>query len=483
MAFSNLARARGFVDGFVGLVPSIAALALMAGCHSGAVGGGGGDGAVDAGADVNEKLPPPDADCSDGGPGCPVLSCGAPKAVSVLGPNQLAMLGADAVCTPGYTCIPGAATASGDALQLRCVTPLASAVAFGAACGKGATATNRCKDDALCIEAAGAAGQPFCSALCRADGDCPVDAYCLEYKSQMLPNGSYVNLGFCTPKAKIAGTACTREADCATGQGCLPYGARTNLMTCQAVAGTKSVGQRCTKTSECRSGQCVDREFHVDVNEAYCSGPCGKNSDCAADQRCARIVANNNGTPADPFDDLVVGACETLFAPMAGAGCKKDADCSGAQNGGNTCAMKYGLCYTAGAPSGAACTTDQQCELGAFCNHTLRGGYCQTLGCAPGAAAGSVDACPGAKSVCAQRGAERPLFACYEGCDQSGNCSRVSERYACEPLGGADAGAGAGAGGSSADAATSSTDGAADGGSDAANAFSPVGLCLYNQGV
>jgi hypothetical protein len=450
------------------------------------VGGGGGDAGVDSSGDLNEKLPQPDADCSDGGSGCPILTCGAPKAVSVLGANQLAVLGSDAVCTPGYTCIPGAPTSSGDALQLRCVTPLATAVAFGAACSKDATAANRCKNDALCIQAAGAAGQAFCSALCRADGDCPADAYCLEYKSQDLPNGSHVNLGFCTPKAKIAGTACTREADCAAGQGCLPYGARTNLMTCQTVTGTKSVGQRCTKTSECRSGQCVDREFHVDVNESYCSGPCSKNSDCAADQRCTRIVANNNGTPADPFDDLVVGACETLFAPMASSGCKKDADCSGTPNGGSTCATKYGLCYTAGAASGAPCTTDQQCELGGFCNTTqnmkAQGGFCQMLGCAPGAAADSVDSCPGPKSVCAQRGGQdRPLFACYEGCDQTGICSRASERFACEPIRQSTIGADAGT--SSADAAAPADGAASDAGGDAGSAFSPTGLCYPNTGV
>jgi hypothetical protein len=239
----------------------------------------------------------------------------------------------------------------------------------------------------------------------------------------------------------------------------------------------KSVGQRCTKTSECRSGQCVDRAFRVDVNETYCSGPCSKNSDCSADQRCTRVVANNNGTPADPFDDLVVGACETLFAPMPGDGCKKDSDCSG--DNGNTCATKYGLCYTAGAASGAACSTDQQCELGAFCNTSQnkkpQGGFCQTFGCAPGAAAGSVDSCPGAKAVCAQRGGQdRPLFACYEGCDQSGICSRATERFACEPI----------TSGADVDAGTSSPDadgGASDAGGDAA--FSAMGLCYPNTGV
>jgi len=417
-----------------------AALAALAaplagsGCHGGAAGGRRSDGPVDAEAEVVQKLPPPDADCpadAMGGGPCPVNFCGAPKSVGALGVGQVAELGADAICTPGYACVPDAATASGDALQLSCVQALAAAKEFGAACAKGAGAANRCRNDALCIEADAAPGQPFCSALCRADADCPTDAYCLEYKSATLPKGSYVNLGFCTPKAKIAGKACARESDCAADQGCVGTGARTNLLTCQKAGGAKSLGEACTDAAQCRSGQCFDRAFHVAVNRAFCSGICAKSSDCGADQRCARVVLGNNGTPADPRDDVVVGLCQSLFVPVAGDGCQADAGCTA--GGADTCATKYGLCYKAGAPSGAPCTADQGCELGAVCvTDRFPGGYCQTFGCAVGAAVGAVDSCPGANAACAQRGGDQPLRSCYEGCAKSGDCSRFQESYQCE---------------------------------------------------
>jgi hypothetical protein len=394
------------------------------------------DAGHDASVDLAEKLSPPDAYCAPdaagGGGLCPINYCGQPKSVKVLQAGEVAELGGDVTCTPGYSCVPDGPTASGDALQLRCVQPLAAAVAFGQPCTKGAGTAMRCKNDALCIEAADMPGAPFCSVLCRADGDCPVDAYCLEYKSAALPNGSFVNLGMCTPKGKINGTVCTSEAGCPADQGCVSYGARSHLLICKKIGGAKSMGEACTAASECRSGECFDREFHVPAagNRAYCSGNCAKNSDCSADQRCVRVVLTNNNTPADPFDDVVAGYCQALFVPAATAACKDDGDCTVT---GATCSTKYGLCYKAGVATGAPCTGDQGCEFGAVCATGLRfpDGYCQTTGCAAGVAAGSVDACPGVTSVCSQRASDEPLHACYEGCTKSGDCSRAAQNYVC----------------------------------------------------
>jgi hypothetical protein len=487
MAFLDLVAARR-----VGLLLLLVAstLGAAAGCHGSAAGGRPTDAAVDVGVEVMPKLPPPDANCSTDGPGgngCPINLCGAPKSVAALAMGETAQLGADAICTPGYVCVPDGATAKGDALQLRCVQPIASAAAFGAACTKGAGTASRCGNDALCIEAT--AGMPFCSSLCRADADCPANAYCLEYPSATLPNGSHVNLGYCTPKAQIKGTACVRESDCPADQGCIGAGARTHLMICQTTGGTKSTGDKCTKSTECRSGQCYDREFHADANRSFCSAVCGKSSDCGADQRCARIVLNNNGTPADPRDDLVVGICQSLFVPVAASGCQTNADCT--KNGADTCSKTYGLCYKAGAPSGAACTDDVGCELGAVCTIGPRfpGGYCQTFGCAPGAAAGSPDSCPGANATCVQRGSDEPINACYEGCAQSADCSRVKQMYVCEAPSTLEPDGGTGGphdGGASTqpEGGAASADGGAgsDGGSDAAPTQLPS-ICIFDQGV
>ena len=464
------------------VVPSLVA---AAGCRDSAAGGRRSDAGVDAAVEVMPKLPPPDANCpadaAGGGGECPLNFCGTPKSVAALGAGEIAQLGADAVCTPGYVCVPDVPTASGDALSLRCVQPLASPAAFGAACTKGAGTASRCSNDALCIEAAAAPGQPFCSALCRSDRDCATDAYCLESKSATLPNGSYVNLGYCTPKAKIAGTICTRESDCAPDQGCVGNGARTNLLTCQKInGGTKSTGDACLHANECRSGQCYDRDFHAEANRSFCAAICGKSSDCGADQRCARIVLSNNGTISDPRDDLVVGICQSLFVSVATDGCQTNADCT--TGGADTCSVKYGLCYKAGAASGAPCTDDVGCELGALCTTGPRfpDGYCQTFGCAPGAAAG-VDSCPGAGSTCVQRGSDDPIYACYEGCATTADCSRALKSYACEAPSiltvGSDGGAAADGG--AADAAKPDA-GASDGGADAGQLPS---ICIFNQGA
>jgi hypothetical protein len=297
-----------------------------------------------------------------------------------------------------------------------------------------------------------------------------------------LPAGSQVNLGYCTPKAKIAGAACVREADCTADQGCRSVGPRTMLFTCQPGAGPKSVGDACAAPAECRSGQCFDRELHAGANRAFCAATCGKSSDCAADQRCTRVLVSNNGTPADPRDDVVVGLCQTLFVPVADDGCHADGDCGV----GRTCSTKYGLCYTAGAPSGAACAANEDCELNAFCTQdpSFPGGYCQSYGCAPDAAPGSVDSCPGgARATCARRGADAPLYACYEGCAKSSDCSRTSELYVCAmPVPGSAGGDGGASEAGAGDGAAS--DGGAGDASDAAGEAGQLpSVCLYNKGV
>jgi hypothetical protein len=282
-----------------------------------------------------------------------------------------------------------------------------------------------------------------------------------------------------------------REGDCPADQGCVFVGARTHLMICQSTGGMKSTGDSCATGADCRSGQCYDRDFHANANRSFCAAVCGKSSDCGADQRCARIVLNNNGTPADPRDDLVVGICQSLFVSVKSAGCMKDADC--AANGADTCSTKYGLCYKAGAASGAPCTDDVGCDLGAVCTTGARfpGGYCQTLGCAPNAAAGSVDSCPGAHPTCVQRGSDEPINACYEGCTKTADCSRAAQLYACEAPSTLDKGKDGGASGGDAAAGDGpSTDaGAADGStSDGADAeagptVQPPSICIFDQGV
>jgi hypothetical protein len=256
-----------------------------------------------------------------------------------------------------------------------------------------------------------------------------------------VTDGRRPTIGMCTPRDKIAGTACQREAGCAAGQGCVLYGGRTTLRICRS-GGPKSLGATCTAADECRSKQCFDRDGHLPQtgggNRAYCSGVCNVNSDCGADQTCTRLVVGNNGSLDNPLDDLVVGFCRTLFVAVTSTACASDTACVDRQDGSDTCDTTHGLCYRKSAVPGSACTRETDCPLGGDCSLGPRffGGYCQTFGCDSAATSG-VDACPGTNSICAQRGGpDEPISACYEKCVPGGDggsaCSRAAAGYSCE---------------------------------------------------
>ncbi len=387
-------------------------------------------------------MTPIDAYCpadAMGGGVCPINFCG--QLLSDVPANGFAQSGADSLCNGGRVCVVGAALAAGNGFELSCEAPTFGAHAFGADCSADPAQGMRCANDSLCIASPDFPSQLFCSALCRNDADCPTGASCLEVPTAALPNGSMAEVGMCTPASKIAGTPCARESDCAANEGCVREGARTILNVCKESGGTKSVGQPCSGAADCRSDACYDRNFQVKgtQNRTACSAACGVNSDCGPDQICARLVLNDNGTPSDPTDDVVVGACQTLFVPIGASGCGSDADCTALQNESDACDATHGLCYRKEALPGSACTMDTGCQIGGVCSTGTRfpGGYCQTTGCDPAATSG-VNACAGASSVCASRGGpDAPLNACYEGCvaGTSNTCSRAAAKYDCEPAG------------------------------------------------
>lgn len=421
------------------------AVPLLFGCSSPSAGGRPPPG-KDAGVDHASDAHPIDAYCAAdamGGGLCPINFCGQLLTVAATPSNAYAQSGADGLCNSGRVCVVGQPLASGDAFQLDCVQPAPGALAYGATCSTNPADNLHCASDSLCVSAPDFPAQPFCSRMCRNDGDCPGGSSCLEYATAAAPNNSPAHVGLCTPGSKIAATGCKRESDCPAGQGCMPTGGRTALYTCQPAPGAKTVGQACAAASDCRSGACYDRQFTLSggSNRTYCVSTCTVNSDCGPDQTCTRLVQNNNGTGPDPSDDVVVGICQTLFIPHGAAGCASAADCSVAVTGGvPACDVAHGLCYNSAAVPGSACGGDTDCQLGGVCSMGTRfpHGYCQTLGCSPAAAAGSLDACAGVGSVCTQRGGpDAPLNACYDGCtlgsDAGGaTCLRDSEGYFCD---------------------------------------------------
>jgi hypothetical protein len=427
-----------------------AAASVAAGCSSPSAGGRPQPG-KDAGMDHPHDAHVVDAYCPTdamGGGVCPINFCGQLTTVAATPKTSYAQSGADSLCNSGRVCVVGPALPSGDTFRLDCVDPTAGALAFGAACSPNPADGMRCANDALCIASRDFPAQHFCSTMCRSDADCPASSTCVEYATAAAPNGSPAQVGMCTPVAKLAATPCVRESDCPAGQGCMPSGARTALYTCQTAPGSKTVGQACGATTECRSGACYDRQFSLPgaSNRAFCSSTCAANSDCGPDQMCVRLVHNNNGTPADPSDDVVIGICQTLFIPNGAAGCDPTSCTVSVAGGTAACDTTHGLCYNSAAFPGSACNGDVDCPLGGICSTGSRfpHGYCQIFGCAPGAAVGSVDSCPGTGSVCSQRGGpDAPLRACYDGCslgDGGDGCLRASDGYFCDsPLPGAPA--------------------------------------------
>lgn len=368
--------------------------------------------------------------------------CGQVHGQAGLATNQVTQQGADAVCPTGEICAPTMAVgAAGDTEFLSCIPPRGGAVAVGMPCSTDPAAKMRCADDSLCVARGGA---PFCSTLCRNDADCPTvagDGYvCMDdFVTSPLPNGSVARLSLCTPRASVVGRVCLGEKDCAASEACLPASGRTTLMTCQPAVGTKSVGDACAAAAECRSGECVDRDLHnaTGINRTFCGGYCAKNSNCGAGQICLTVVRNTNATTDLPTDDIALGYCAPLAAPPLAGSCKMDIDCAARTNpdetGGDTCDALGLTCYKKTAHIGDACVHRAQCPLGAYCrvnDPRFPGGACLAEGCDPAAITG-VDACP-AGSLCTQRPADRPLFACYEVCVTGQPCSRQAEQYYCD---------------------------------------------------
>jgi hypothetical protein len=409
----------------------------LTGCRSDVAGG---KPTEDGGVPQMDRPPRMDAICpadAAGGGECPLNFCGQVKVG--LTPNQYPQSGADSVCG-SRGCKVGPELSTADGFQLVCFDATPGALAFGAACSPDPAAGMRCADDSLCVASPDFPGSRFCSRMCRNDADCPSAAFCLEYPTPApLTDGRRPTIGMCTPRDKIAGTSCQREAGCAAGQGCVLYGGRTSLLICRA-GGAKSLGTACAAPDECRSKQCFDRDLRLPQtgggNRAYCSGVCSVNSDCGPDQRCTRLVVGNNGSPENPIDDLVVGFCRTLFVSVPSTACQSDAECAARPDGSDGCDLTYGLCYRKGALPGSACASEGDCPLGGECSMGPRftGGYCLTYGCDAAATSG-VDAC-GTNSACAQRGGpDEPIAACYEKCTPGGTaCSRASAGYVCDSV-------------------------------------------------
>jgi len=378
---------------------------------------------------------------------CQGRFCGQVHGEAGLAAGAVVQQGADSDCVTGEVCAPTTAVGpSGDTAYLSCVPPLPAAQVTGASCGAsagtgtdaGAALAKHCADDHLCISWQGVS---FCSQLCRRDADCATGSVCADGGlAAPLPNGSTAPIAMCIPQSRVAGTVCQAEKDCPRGSACLPFGTHSSLLVCRPAIGSKNVGDRCAAPSDCRSGQCADRDGNPPSanNRAFCAAFCGKNSDCAPSQLCLRRVLSNNGTIDDPRDDVVLGLCTTLQAPALTGACTTDDNCTGQtaadETGGDACDLANQTCFTKGAHIGDPCAHRADCPLGAYCHlgdPNFEGGVCLSLGCDPAATSG-VDACP-TGAVCLERSIDAPLFGCYQACQPGTACARLAEGYSCQP--------------------------------------------------
>ncbi|MFC1654966.1 hypothetical protein ACFL2F_04085 [Myxococcota bacterium] len=111
----------------------------------------------------------------------------------------------------------------------------------------------------------------WCSALCDADAQCPVDMYC----GPMLVDTQIQ--GVCAP-----GTPCTSTADCPAGEACNVFlGLQDDLIGVCLDNGPDPIGTDCNPQAPTCKGYCLNGK---------CSEVCAADADCGGGGACAIIT-------------------------------------------------------------------------------------------------------------------------------------------------------------------------------------------------
>ncbi len=348
-----------------------------------------------------------------------------------------------------------------------CVKPCAKA----SDCPEGST----CLDlgaGPLCVEGGCAGEDANCSR--RAEGYyCdPTDDYCTSSRYVPAnPGGRPMGDG-CTDPSECEGGVCLAQtaadgtptgdsggyctADCLDGRpDSCPDGA-----TCLDGLCRKS----CAEAGDCRGAPyaCVDGTCRLDPAGLPFGRACARHDDCGGTAACltaaesagtfpgGACVLSDDCDPATGSGCAAAGACVALVdsdaqgnefeLPTCVAACRQDSDCRVAD--GYRCDPARHACLRppANDPAeialGAACTTDQDCDLpggtGGLC---LTGpgfpqGYCIAPGCTEGGGAGTPDSCAAAGGSCWVLGL-MPQRACIEACSAASQC-RTADGYTCD---------------------------------------------------
>jgi|GEM_PF-2135627 len=176
--------------------------------------------------------------------------------------------------------------------------------------------------------------------VCNSDNDCGSNKYCnkrlgknrcLAYRSTPVGKSCTKNKECKSNKCQGSGSkracVCGRDSDCGSGQYC---NKRLGANRCLAKA-SKSVGQKCSKNGECKSGKCQGSG-----SKRACV--CNKNSDCASGQYCNNRLGANR--------------CLADSSKSLGQKCSKNGEC------------KSGKCQGSGSNRTCVCSKDSDCSSG-----------------------------------------------------------------------------------------------------------------------
>ena len=207
----------------------------------------------------------------------------------------------DADCRAYEVCTT-ALSPKGDAVVKVCAQAVQGGRLPGEECNasKGVMCRNR-----LCVS------DSFCTALCKADSDCP-DRWKCGNLEIVLPNGKKASVKACTPPVK----KCQRDRDCPSGMSCQGFLSKDQSRLefyCAPInrSGAKA-GEPCApgSTSEgCYNGMCVDFGF--------CLALCIDDADCRKGFKCRDVQGN---LPKGKFN---FKGCVPDPKP-----CQRDGDCA-----------------------------------------------------------------------------------------------------------------------------------------------------------
>lgn len=305
---------------------------------------------------------------------CPRGSVCREDATCDLGPEE------GEACTPAGTCAPGFACA-GEICRAVCDV-YAPACPTGTACGllarNGRAVMQNGKPLAACMDLGTGVGPELpCSdnAPCRPGLFCVPDSATGGTCKPFCPPGGQAetcasgdvcvgvplgeggeDVGVCTADDTWL-TACSTDADCDAGLGCMPF-VEDGLLVgrCQFSSGTAAVLEGCDADLDCRSDFCLP--LGDTGPEGYCFGACTTDADCGGAGICIEYTFN-----------LPDGGTATM--PGCRAGCTLDADCA-PFGPATVCGIGVrdqqlvGLCTGRSGPldGGDACTDDDACGTG-----------------------------------------------------------------------------------------------------------------------